>query len=62
MLDEYELRDALYDYFLENEVDLNTVNIEDIVANDISFIDKEELKDFYGDVLVETNDGAWIWN
>jgi len=60
-VDDDELRDALFDYFVENEIDLNTVNIEDIVANNISFIDKEEVEDFFGDILVETEDGAWVW-
>ena len=61
-VDDDELRDALFDYFVENEIDLNTVNIEDIVANNISFIDKEEVEDFFGDILVETEDGAWVWD
>jgi len=61
-VDDDELRDALFDYFVENEIDLNNVNIEDIVANNISFIDKEEVEDFFGDILVETEDGAWVWD
>jgi len=61
-VDDYELRDALFNYFVENEIDLNTINIEDIVANSLSFIDKEEVEDFFGDILVETKDGAWVWD
>jgi len=60
-----EYYDELFDYLIDTEVDLNTVNIDDIVVNAISFIDNDELEKLDIDdisLLARTDDGVYIWN
>ena len=60
-----EYYDELFDYLIDTEVDLNTVNIDDIVVNGISFIDNEGLEELDKDdifILAKTDDGAYIWD
>ena len=60
-----EYYDELFDYLIDTEVDLNTVNIDDIVVNAISFIDNDELEKLDIDdisILARTDDGVYIWN
>ena len=57
-----EYYDELFDYLMDTEVDLNTVNIDDIVVNGITFIDNDELAEIDEDdiyILAETDDGAY---
>ena len=44
-----DLYDGLYDYCLQNEVDLNCVNFDDWVVNKISFIDRAEYEEMSED-------------
>ena len=52
-----EYYEELMDYLLEINVDLNTLNIDDLVVNGIQFLDKEDAEDYY--ILKETEDGCW---
>ena len=52
-----EYYEELMDYLLETDVDLNTLNIDDLVVNGIQFLDKEDAEDYY--ILRETEDGCW---
>jgi len=52
-----EYYEELMDYLLETDVDLNTLNIDDLVVNGIQFLDKEDAEDYY--ILKETEDGCW---
>jgi len=52
-----EYYEELMDYLLETDVDLNTLNIDDLVVNGIQFLDKEDAEDYY--ILKETKDGCW---
>ena len=47
------------DYLLEADVDLNTLNIDDLVVNGIQFLDKEEAEEHELYILKETEDGCW---
>jgi hypothetical protein len=52
-----EYYEELMDYLLEVDVDLNTLNIDDLVVNGIQFLDKEDAEDYY--ILKETEEGCW---
>lgn len=52
-----EYYEELMDYLLETDVNLNTLNIDDLVVNGIQFLDKEDAEDYY--ILKETEDGCW---
>lgn len=52
-----EYYEELMDYLLGIDVDLNTLNIDDLVVNGIQFLDKEDAEDYY--ILRETEDGCW---
>lgn len=52
-----EYYEELMDYLLETDVDLNTLNIDNLVVNGIQFLDKEDAEDYY--ILKETEDGCW---
>ena len=49
----------LMDFLLETNVDLNTLNIDDLVVNGIQFLDKEEAEEHELYILKETEDGCW---
>jgi hypothetical protein len=51
--------EELMDYLLEIDVDLNTLNIDDLVVNGVQFLDKEEAEDIGLYILKETEDGCW---
>tara|TARA_R100000808_G_C2126645_1_gene136765 strand:- start:636 stop:857 length:222 start_codon:yes stop_codon:yes gene_type:complete len=53
-----EYYDELYDYLLDIDVDLNTLNIDDLIVNGIQFLDKDECEDYY--ILKETYNGCWV--
>ena len=53
-----EYYEELYDYLIEIDVDLNTLNIDDLVVNGIEFLDKEDCEDYY--ILKETDNGCWV--
>ena len=54
-----EYYEELMDYLLETNVDLNTLNIDDLVVNGIQFLDKEDAEDLELYILKETEDGCW---
>ena len=54
-----EYYEELMDYLLETDVDLNTLNIDDLVVNGIQFLDKEEAEEYELYILKETEDGCW---
>ena len=54
-----EFYDELFDYLMEANVDLNTLNIDDLVVNGIRFINNDEInEDSY--ILSKVKDGAYI--
>tara|TARA_R100001082_G_scaffold99445_1_gene68197 strand:- start:2195 stop:2416 length:222 start_codon:yes stop_codon:yes gene_type:complete len=53
-----EYYDELYDYLLDIDVDLNTLNIDDLIVNGVQFLDKDECEDYY--ILKETDNGCWV--
>jgi|TARA_R100001443_G_scaffold9108_1_gene18652 hypothetical protein len=53
-----EYYEELYDYLIEIDVDLNTLNIDDLVVNGVQFLDKEDCEDYY--ILKETDSGCWV--
>ena len=54
-----EYYEELMDYLLEADVDLNTLNIDDLVVNGIQFLDKEEAEEHELYILKETGNGCW---
>ena len=54
-----EYYEQLMDYLLEIDVDLNTLNIDNLVVNGIQFLDKEDAEDLELYILKETEDGCW---
>ena len=57
-----EFFDELHDYLMETEVDLNTINIDNLVVNGIQYLKKvdcteEDLEKY--DILKELEDGYW---
>ena len=54
-----EYYEELMDYLLEADVDLNTLNIDDLVVNGIQFLDKEEAEEHELYILKETEDVCW---
>jgi len=56
-----EVYDELFDYLIEIDVDLNTLNIDDLVVNSLSYIDKDEgIDEDNVYVLKEADDGFYI--
>jgi len=53
-----EYYEELCDYLIEIDVDLNTLNIDDLVVNGVQFLDKEDCEDYY--ILKETDSGCWV--
>jgi len=53
-----EYYEELYDYLIEIDVDLNTLNIDDLVVNGVQFLDKEDCEDYY--ILKEIDSGCWV--
>jgi hypothetical protein len=54
-----EYYDELMDYLLETNVDLSTLNIDNLVVNGIQFLDKEDAEQLELYILKETEDGCW---
>ena len=54
-----EYYEELMDFLLETDVDLNTLNIDDLVVNGIQFLDKEEAEELELYILKQTEDGCW---
>jgi len=48
--------DALYDYFVEHEIDLNCINIDNLYVNGIQYLDKEDIKDYHTILTQEDNE------
>tara|TARA_R110002074_G_scaffold86811_1_gene191580 strand:- start:243 stop:482 length:240 start_codon:yes stop_codon:yes gene_type:complete len=51
--------DELHDLIIELDLDLNTINIDNLVVNGIQFLSKDEYDDEYC-VLKEESEGAYI--
>ena len=57
---------GLYEYCIENEVDLNCINLDDWVVNGITFLDKEEYDSMSDEekedmwIIAEADEGYWI--
>ena len=50
--------EELFDYLIDSDVDLNTLNMDDLVVNGIQCLDKEDCEDYY--ILKETECGCWV--
>ena len=65
-IDDVHLKKGLADYLYEIEADLNCINIDDIVVNAISFIDRdeyEEMSEYKKEglyILAKTDEGYWV--
>jgi hypothetical protein len=46
-------------FLLETNVDLSTLNIDNLVVNGIQFLDKEDAEQLELYILKETEDGCW---
>jgi len=58
-----DVYDALHDYLMEIDVDLNNLNIDDLVVNSLSSMDVTEYEEFYKDdfcALTTVNDTVWF--
>jgi len=57
-----EYYNELFDYLIDLDVDLNTLNIDDLVVNDIYYMTEEELVDKEGKyyILKKDDEGAWV--
>tara|TARA_R110000796_G_scaffold194914_2_gene311272 strand:+ start:357 stop:596 length:240 start_codon:yes stop_codon:yes gene_type:complete len=53
--------DELHDLIIELDLDLNTINIDNLVVNGIYFLSKEECNDEHC-ILKEDSEGAYIIN
>jgi hypothetical protein len=54
-----EYYDELMNFLLETNVDLSTLNIDNLVVNGIQFLDKEDAEQLELYILKETEDGCW---
>ena len=54
-----EYYEELFDYLIDIDVDLNTLNIDNLVVNGIQYLDKEEAEQYELTILKETKDGCW---
>lgn len=53
-----KINEALFDYLVELDVDLNTVNIDDIYVNGVQYLeDTEDTEDYY--LLVKNENGGY---
>ena len=57
-----EYYDELFDYLIENDVDLNELNIDDLVVNDIQYLTDDDVdgnfEDYY--ILKKDDNGAYV--
>ena len=54
-----EYFEELHDFLMETDVDLNTLNIDDVVVNGVQWLSKEEAEEYDMYILKETEDGCW---
>jgi len=54
-----EYYEELMDYLLQIDIDLNTLNIDDLVVNGVQWLSKEEAEELELFILKETEDGCW---
>jgi hypothetical protein len=54
-----EYFEELHDFLMETDVDLNTLNIDDLVVNGVQWLSKEEAEEYDMYILKETEDGCW---
>ncbi len=54
-----EVYNALFDYLLQVDVDLNTVNIDDLYVNSVCRIYRNELKEEHH-ILVDDDDDEYL--
>lgn len=57
--------DELFDYLMEIDIDLNEINIDDIVVNGISYINREDVEEYNLEdymILAKDEDGLWVLN
>jgi len=50
---------AMYDYLVEHEVDLNCINIDNLYVNGIRYIDLEDIKEEHT-ILVQADGGYYV--
>jgi len=65
-IDDRELRAGLENFLYEHDVDLNCINIDDLVVNGITFVDRDEYDEFSDEkkedlmIVAENEIGLWI--
>jgi len=55
-----EYYDELFDYLMDTDVDLNTLNIDDLVVNGIQYLENEDLKEDEYYILKRDGQGAYV--
>ena len=65
-IDDRVLRVGLEKFLYEHDVDLNCINIDDLVVNGITFVDRDEYDEFNDEkkedllIVAEIKEGLWI--
>ena len=54
-----DLQDALHEYLMEIDVDLNTLNVDDLFVNWVQYLTNDQITEDYH-ILVEDEDGAYV--
>jgi len=65
-LDDRELKEGIESFLYEIDADLNCINIDDLVVNGISFIDRDEYEELSDEkkedltIIAEKDEGLWV--
>jgi len=56
-----KVQDALFDYLMELDVDLNTLNVDNLYVNGVQYLEDDEGVDYTEDyhLLVKDEDGGY---
>ena len=55
-----ELQGALHDYLMDADVDLNTLNVDDLYVNSVQFLYHSEYNEDEYHMLLEDPNGVWV--
>ena len=55
-----EVYDALFDYLIDIDIDLNELNIDDLYVNGVQFLNEDDYKEDEYSLLLKTDDGYWV--
>ena len=56
-----KVQDALFDYLMESDVDLDTLNVDDLYVNGVQYLEDDENEDYTEDyhLLVKDEGGGY---